>query len=282
MIKIFDSRNAASSYLKRELNGRHYCYILYDGDKPFYVGKAFKHKRVMDHELEAINHRGSNLIKESKIRKILSSGGKIRYGIIGFFTNELEVNHAEISLIMFYGKLINSTGILTNILDGGEGSVGRPASQKQIEAIRAYMTGKFRSEETRQRLSASLKEYYRHNKSTFAGKKHSEKTRQIMSERVTGEKHHQYGKRGENCHNYGRKHSDSTKLKIKEALSNADLVRSDEFKSNLKQYWENQPRMVCPHCGKESSFKAAMVRHHFDNCKYNSEKVPKDTTHKEN
>ena len=78
-----------------------------------------------------------------------------------------------------------------------------------------------------------------------------------------------YGLVGTNHPSFGKKRTQEVRDKISNALANVDLTRSEEFKDNLKDYWSNQPEIVCPHCGKTSRFKPAMVKHHLDNCKHN-------------
>jgi hypothetical protein len=271
-MRFFDSRQEMSSYLKNHLKGKHYCYALYHNDLPFYIGKSCRPERVMQHEIDALNKKNINTFKESKIRKLLRRGERIKYALIAEFTSQLEVDNAEKSLILFYGKIIDSSGILTNILDGGEGAAGRAASDKQKEAIRKHMIGKPKTSITRQRLSDSIKEHYKHNSGTFTGRQHSEETKSLMSVSQTGEKNHSYGKRGSESHNYGRKHSEETKKKISLGQDKENMAWSEEDKARLRDYWSNQPLMTCPHCGKASSFKASMVRAHFDNCKHSLNK----------
>lgn len=261
----FDSRFDAVKYLREIGNKDYYCYILSSNGQPFYVGIAKSNKRLLQHEKDAQPYaRSTNPLKVRKIRSELRKGNKIQYTIVRFFKSVFEVNHAERSLILFYGKKIDRTGILTNLTDGGEGKPGLAATANQKEAARKANTGKFRSEETRKKLSEANKG----KPGTFKGKKHTEETKRKMSENHSGIGHPQYGMRGEMSHNFGRKHSEETRLKIKESLATVDMSYSEERKKNLAEYWKNQPIIECPHCGKTSSFKAAMVRYHFENCKH--------------
>jgi predicted GIY-YIG superfamily endonuclease len=263
----FNSRFEVVKYLRENnKDKRPYCYLLSHNNVPFYVGVSANNKRLLEHEKCARPYaKINNVLKARKIRKILREGGVIQYTIVRFFTSRFELISAEKSLVLFYGKKIDRTGILTNILDGGEGTPARPASKKQKEAVRKANLGKVKSELTRQRLSEANKG----KPGTFLGCKHSEETKKLMSMNNSAENHPQYGRRGELSHNYGRKHSDETKEKIKHALSNIDLSCTEDRKIQLKNFWNSQPILECPYCGKTSTFKAAMIKHHFENCKQN-------------
>lgn len=114
------------------------------------------------------------------------------------------------------------------------------------------MFGKKHSKETlekfKRRNYSSGENHYMH------GKKRSEEAKNKTSETLkgmfVGEKSCWYGKTGELAPNYGNKHSEETKAKMR----------------------ASRPKVICPHCNKEgwvSNFK----RFHLDNCKHKIKEV---------
>jgi len=61
----------------------------------------------------------------------------------------------EKELIFEYGRILDGTGILSNISTGGKGGIGCKMSESNKEKIRLRMTGKKMSEETKAKLSKS-------------------------------------------------------------------------------------------------------------------------------
>lgn len=126
-------------------------------------------------------------------------------------------------LISFYGRHDLKLGNLTNMTDGGDGAVNFIRSEKQNKAHsekikgennpmfgrsaqagrKGFNTGNKHTEETKKRISETLK------------KSMTLEVRQKMSKSRTGSKNYMYGKRGEDTPNFGRKHSEETKLKMK-------------------------------------------------------------------
>lgn len=264
-MQIFENRYKAVAYLKSKTTSdkTNFCYMLMDGNAPFYVGICKQPRRLYEHESD---QRCGNKHKLNKIAKIKASGRSVRYCIVGEFHSWIEACHAERSLILLYKKAMHG-GILTNILDGGEGAPGRPASEKQRKAASEANKGKPKTKETLDKLSNSLKEYYKDHDSTFKGKKHTDEAKALISKQMSGENHPQYGKGGPDHWARSRVFSQEVLDKIRETKSKMDLSCTEERKEGLRDYWSKAPLMICPHCGKESRFKAAMIRHHFDKCK---------------
>ena len=77
----------------------------------------------------------------------------------------------EIELIKHYGRIINNSGVLSNISTGGMGSCGVKYSAEEIEKRRLRMLNYVPSEQTRIKMSLARK-----------GKKLSEETRKKISE----------------------------------------------------------------------------------------------------
>ncbi|MFK5882890.1 MAG: NUMOD3 domain-containing DNA-binding protein [Candidatus Izemoplasma sp.] len=136
--------------------------------------------------------------------------------------------------------------------------------------------------------------------SPMYGRKHTEKTKQKMSEAKMGKNNPLYGKPGKDNPMYGNHHSEESKKKISIANSgenhyNYRKPRSQATKDKIseakmgKKYYNNgmieksfkdgqlipegyvkgrlaQKQVICPHCLLEGSI-INMKRYHFDNCK---------------
>ncbi len=136
-----------------------------------------------------------------------------------------EACELEKKFISFYGRKNKGLGSLVNLTDGGDGTTGFILSEKQKLKIskrnsnekngmwgkkgdKHHFYGKKHSEDTRLKISKSIKGKNTGSKHHFYGKKHSEDTRLKISKsrksKNTGSKHHFYGK----------KHLEDTRLKI--------------------------------------------------------------------
>lgn len=124
-------------------------------------------------------------------------------------------------LILFYGRVNNSTGILSNMTDGGEGSNGYVMSEERKRAIGKKSTG---------------------NKHCL-GKKHTEEFKRNHSMNQLGEKNHRFGIKMSDEQRAkisvaltGHKHSEETRRKIGLANSKSLLGKklSDTHKENIR------------------------------------------------
>lgn len=162
----------------------YYIYALIDprNYQYFYIGKGKrKNNRHLDHLRE--KHGKINPLKWHRIQKIRSLGMDVLFEVI--IDNILDENIAydeETRLIKLYGKIVDGTGILTNIIDDAKppswkgrvkseehrknlskAHLGKKLSQKTIDKIRATkltngtlvsngMTGKTHSDETKEKI----------------------------------------------------------------------------------------------------------------------------------
>ena len=94
-----------------------------------------------------------------------------------------------------------------------------------------------------------------------SGRIHSDATKKKQSDAHKGNKNPHFGKTGESCHNYGKKHSTETKQKI-----SASKLGKPRQKCTKRTTRETRPTVECPHCGKYGS-KPLMSRWHFNNCR---------------
>jgi len=91
------------------------------------------------------------------------------------------------------------------------------------------------SKETRQKMSNSAKKAVESGQirgGTMTGKKHSDETKQKMREA-----------------SLGQKHTDETKQKMRKAKLGGKLT--DEHKKKVAEWTLNRPRIQCPHCDKK-------------------------------
>lgn len=129
MTSFYGDRHNVLSFLKQHA-GKFYVYVLCrPDDTPFYVGKG-TNRRVLDHEMEALQHHQigeTNPFKSNIIRKIYRDGGAIRYKIDSVFdpADQLKCLEREASLIAEY-KRFHEGGTLSN-LAGGLGNMSGAA-----------------------------------------------------------------------------------------------------------------------------------------------------------
>lgn len=120
---------------------RYYVYKLVDPrtNNPFYIGKGCGN-RMYSHLREATLPREKqvNSFKCSVINNILSCGKNIIIEKVKDGLNEENAYQLEQELIVKYGKRIDGTGYLTNLVDGGLGGTGQG---KHIECY--SITGAF-------------------------------------------------------------------------------------------------------------------------------------------
>lgn len=183
----------------------------------FYVGKTVKtlpHRRNQ-HYVEARLRRSNSLFHKA-IRK---------YGQDSFGWSVLEecatlegLNEAEIKWI----KLARCGGKkVYNLSDGGDGGAGS-----------SYWKGKSLPKETRDKISKSLKEYYKTHdspmkgmigdKSPLYGRKHSEESKHKMSRSKIGIPRSESTKQKLREANLGKKASKETLLKLSKRFSGAN------------------------------------------------------------
>lgn len=170
-------------------------------DKLFYVGKGKKsNNRHMDHLTE---RRG----KDNKLRweEICDIRKKDLEPIIEILADnildEKEAYDTEATYIKYYGKRIDNTGILTNILDDA-----RPPSWK----------GRKKSAEHRANLSKSHR-----------GKKLSDETKRKIIETKTNNGTMISGMKG-------KKHSNETRLKISNSKTGVNMSVESSLKKSKK------------------------------------------------
>lgn len=159
-----------------------YIYFLISSldNKVFYVGKG-SGKRMYTHLMIAKgngSNRKANPHLYNKISKILMDNGTILYDVV-FRTDDEDESYLKEK------EFINSIGInnLTNLLEGGIGGLIGEWTEERRKKLSISKLGKPMSEETKKRISNSLK-----GKSTgrayWKGKKLSDEVKEKM--RISG------------------------------------------------------------------------------------------------
>jgi hypothetical protein len=133
-----------------------YRHIRLDKNEPFYIGIGSDER--YNRSRERYNRNG--------LWKIIAKKSEIEVEILLDGLTYKEAQTKEKEFIALYGRKNNNTGILTNLTDGGEGTIGTVIT-----------------EETRKKLSIA----HKGNKSR-TGHKLSEETRLKMSIARTGKK----------------------------------------------------------------------------------------------
>lgn len=174
-----------------------YVYVLYKPcGTPFYVGKAKAREksdriqifqRISNHEIEARNGENwerkysHNRHKLNTIRKIWSQGSEVFYSVDSWHDTEEACYAREKELINSLGRKTTGNGPLTNITEGGE---------KEMATV---------SEETRKKISETLKEYYRDHPEALEAMSErgkvqfsSEEERERMRRQNAVNKNHEY------------------------------------------------------------------------------------------
>lgn len=145
-------------------------YMIYElrnpiTDLPFYIGwtdTAVKGKhRPIEHLLEEARFEGKitkgNRLKLNTIRKIREAGKTVEIREI-FWSDDFDYSLSiEIHFIALYGRKDRGTGCLTNMTDGGEGTLGRKDSDETKRKKSKSKMGISPSAKTRSLLSAALK-----------------------------------------------------------------------------------------------------------------------------
>jgi len=112
-------------YVYAYLDTRKPGYYIYDelnfNYEPFYIGKG-KKRRYKNHL--CLRSNMENYFYH-KLNKIINEGFEPEIIIIRDNLTELEAFEYEKEIIKKIGKIVNNTGSLTNLTDGGEGSSGR-------------------------------------------------------------------------------------------------------------------------------------------------------------
>jgi hypothetical protein len=181
-----------------------YRHIRLDKNEPFYIGIGSDEK--YDRSKERYNRNG--------LWKIIANKSDIEIEILLDGLTYEEAKEKEKEFIALYGRKNNNTGILTNLTDGGEGSLGIVIS-----------------EETRQKLSIA-----RLGNKSRTGHKLSIETRQKMSVSALGKKKPpitEEHRKKLSLAKIGRKQSIETKQKRNESIRLFHINKKNKKNGNI-------------------------------------------------
>lgn len=123
-----------------------YFHIRPDTGKVFYVGRGTLAPRAIT-PARAYSLKGRNSLWKGIVSR---NDGKYLIQIKDWYETVAEVNDAEIKFIKEFGKIIDGSGNLCNLTDGGEGTVGHIHSEEtRAKMIAAHVNNPERSERLR-------------------------------------------------------------------------------------------------------------------------------------
>ena len=194
---------------------RHYLYrhIRLDKNEPFYIGIGTKQPRIHNSVNSEYRRAYETNRKESYIWNNIVNKTVYEVEILFESDNYDFIKEKEIEFISLYGRINSNTGILSNMTDGGDGTVGIIKSKEQIEKHRQSMIGKKQSESQIQKRNESRKGYM-----------HSEETKIKMSNSHKGKK-------------TSKEHLE--KLYKGQILANSKPIDQYDLKGNFIKEWQS-------------------------------------------
>jgi hypothetical protein len=147
-----------------------YRHIRLDKNEPFYIGISSSNSYKRAYSIHKRNKHWNNIVSRTKY-------------IVEIVFNDLtweETCEKEKEFISLYGRKDLGTGILCNMTDGGEGTLGQIISNEARVKRSVNAKGRINSLETRRKISASKLGCYGPN----TGKKMSVETKLKLSQSV--------------------------------------------------------------------------------------------------
>ena len=151
-----------------------YRHIRPDQGCPFYIGRGKMYERTAYPRRAYTEDRRNPLWKGIVAR----NGGRFEVEILYWTPSREEILAKEIEFVALYGKIIDGTGTLVNLTDGGDGSLGlrhSPETRAKLSArwqINDDRKAWLRSEE----FQAKRRERMRGKPSSMLGRTHRPET----------------------------------------------------------------------------------------------------------
>lgn len=157
---------------------KYYIYEIIDprDNNVFYIGKGTHRpgtsrrwvKHIREGETYYPGKRVSNIQKVKIINEIISSGNQPVCRIVFETNTEQHAFIKEKELITKYGRLINNTGCLTNLIEGGSGFHNYTEQMKEVRKIRNSgsnnpMFRRKHSSQSKEKMSISSQKYLKEN-----------------------------------------------------------------------------------------------------------------------
>lgn len=263
-----------------------YRHIRLDTNEVFYIGIGSDSKGKYT---RAYSKDGRNKYWKRIVNKTLYGVEIIEDSLTWDFACEREKYW-----IKLYGRKDLNEGILVNMTDGGESTLGWIPSEITKQKQSKAKIGKYFGKDNPM-FGKKGKD------SPFFGKKHTKESRKKISDVKKGERHHMFGKthteearkkissalKGEKSPMYGKKFSIQTKKKISDAAKarfvseetkqrlrtlRTGMLVSEETRKKMSEsaknrVIENSLKLECPYCGVKANILNAK-RWHFDNCRH--------------
>lgn len=124
--------------------GKHYLYrhIRLDTGEPFYIGIGTKNKQDLNSNLYSVLYRRAYCKSRNNLWKNIINKTPYEVEIL-LESNDYEfIKQKEIEFILLYGRRDCCGGLLSNLSDGGDGSVGFIMSQEQRNHLSSIRKGK--------------------------------------------------------------------------------------------------------------------------------------------
>jgi len=160
-----------------------YRHIRLDTRQPFYIGIGTKQSRVHPNIKSEYRRAYGTNRKESSIWNHIVNKTSYNVEILFESDNYEFIKQKEIEFIAMYGRINLKTGILANLTNGGDGTIGYIPSKEQIEKHKKFMIGRVQSESEKQKRIESRKGYV-HTKETKAKMSTSHKGKMVSKEHL--------------------------------------------------------------------------------------------------
>jgi hypothetical protein len=241
-----------------------YQHIRLDTNKPFYIGIGFDNKGTY----KRAHRYGRNRIWQNIVNKTDYIVEIIEDGL-----SDEAVIEREKYWIKVFGRIDNKTGILSNLTDGGEATLGWIPSDETKKKISEAKVGRVMSDEFKQKISKATKGH-KYN-TPEVRKKISDKHKQNEGFRIRGlsQRNLEHLKRvsennkGKPTWNKGKKmppRSDEFKRKMSEL--NRGKIITQQQRQQISISHKSKPKVKCPYCNNEMNA-GNLGRWHGENCK---------------